>query len=49
MIAIQRASRRVCSLETGLKQYWEIIADNISKAAWGWGCISAIVSTSDEN
>jgi len=22
--------------------YWEIIADNLSKAGWSWGCFSAI-------
>jgi hypothetical protein len=22
--------------------YWEIIADNLSKAGWSWGCVSAI-------
>jgi len=21
---------------------WEIIADNLSKAGWSWGCISAV-------
>jgi hypothetical protein len=21
---------------------WEIIADNLSKAGWSWGCMSAI-------
>jgi hypothetical protein len=21
---------------------WEIIADNVSKAGWSWGCVSAI-------
>jgi isopenicillin N synthase-like dioxygenase len=21
---------------------WEIIADNLSKAAWSWGCVSAV-------
>jgi hypothetical protein len=25
-------------------RYWEIIADNLSKADWSWGCISAIDS-----
>jgi hypothetical protein len=25
-------------------RYWEIIADNLSKAGWSWGCISAIDS-----
>jgi len=23
---------------------WEIIADNLSKAGWSWGCVSAINS-----
>jgi hypothetical protein len=22
--------------------YWEIIADNLSKAGWSWGCVSAV-------
>ena len=26
-------------------KYWEIIADNLSKAGWTWGCVSAIDST----
>jgi hypothetical protein len=21
---------------------WEIIADNLSKAGWSWGCVSAV-------
>jgi hypothetical protein len=25
-----------------LKRYWEIIADNLSKAGWSWGCVSAL-------
>jgi hypothetical protein len=25
-------------------KYWEIIADNIKKAGWSWGCISAVDS-----
>ena len=23
-------------------KYWEIIADNLSKAGWSWGCPSAV-------
>jgi len=23
---------------------WEIIADNLSKAGWSWGCVSALDS-----
>jgi hypothetical protein len=25
----------------GVMKYWEIIADNLSKAGWSWGCVSA--------
>jgi hypothetical protein len=25
-------------------KYWEIIADNLSKAGWGWGCMSTVSS-----
>jgi hypothetical protein len=25
-------------------KYWEIIADNLSKAGWSWGCLSVIDS-----
>ena len=25
-------------------QYWETIADNLSKAGWSWGCVSAVDS-----
>ena len=27
-----------------VKRYREIIADNLSKAGWSWGCVSAIDS-----
>jgi hypothetical protein len=27
-----------------MMKYWEIIADNLSKAGWSWGCVSAIDS-----
>ena len=23
-------------------KYWEIIADNLSKAGWSWDCVSAV-------
>jgi hypothetical protein len=25
-------------------KYWEIVADNLSKSGWSWGCVSAIDS-----
>ena len=25
-----------------MKRCWETIADNLSKAGWSWGCVSAI-------
>ena len=27
-----------------MMKYWEIIADNLSKAGWSWGCVSAVDS-----
>jgi hypothetical protein len=27
-----------------VKRYWEIIADNLSKAGWSWGWVAAIDS-----
>jgi len=35
----QPIRRRECSIV-----YWEIIADNLSKAGWSWGCVSAVDS-----
>ena len=34
---VERKRRRIRCLK-----YWEIIADNLSKAGWSWGCVSAI-------
>jgi hypothetical protein len=28
-----------------VKYYWEIIADNLGKAGWSWGCVAAIDSS----
>jgi hypothetical protein len=28
----------------GRVKYWEIIADNLSKSGWSWGCTSAVDS-----
>jgi hypothetical protein len=25
-------------------KYWEIIADNLSKAGWSWGCVATVDS-----
>jgi hypothetical protein len=25
-------------------RYWEIITDNLSKAGWSWGCVSAVTN-----
>ena len=31
-------------IESAVVKYWEIIADNLSKAGWSLGCVSAIDS-----
>ena len=30
-------------------KYWEIIADNLSKAGWSWGCVSVVDSHGRNN
>jgi hypothetical protein len=35
--------RRAKEAQHGMK-YWEIITDNLSKAGWSWGCVSAVDS-----
>jgi len=39
-----QAARRAASVKIAIAQmkYWEIIADNLSKAGWSWGCVSAV-------
>jgi len=27
------------------RKYWEIIADNLSKAGWSWGCVETMDSS----
>jgi hypothetical protein len=30
-------------------KYWEIIADNLSKDGWSWGCVSAVDSRGERS
>jgi hypothetical protein len=39
VIAVWRAKEA----ESRVK-YWEIIADNLSKAGWSWGCVATVDS-----
>jgi hypothetical protein len=34
---VERKSGRIHRVK-----YWEIIADNLHKAGWSWGCVSAL-------
>jgi hypothetical protein len=36
------AGWRTKEAESNRVKYWEIIADNLSKAGWSWGCVSAV-------
>jgi len=27
---------------SGVKRSWEIIADNLSKTGWSWGCVASV-------
>jgi hypothetical protein len=40
LIVAWRAKRQ----NPSVKRYWEIIADNLGKAGWSWGCVSAVNS-----
>ena len=40
----QAAADTTAPLTAARVKYWEIIADNLSKAGWSWGCVSAIDS-----
>jgi hypothetical protein len=30
-------------------KYWEIIADNLSKAGWSWGCVQPWTTTGERS
>ena len=34
--------------QASVKRYWEIVADNLSKAGWSWGYVSATDSERGE-
>ena len=38
-----RASSQLRAVQLQMN-YWEIIADKLSKAGWRWGCVSAVDS-----
>jgi hypothetical protein len=40
---IVRTDEKLRAESIGMK-YWEIIADNLSKAGWSWGCVSGVDS-----
>jgi len=49
VVALERKVRRKQSFLQNRQnpprmKYWEIIADNLSKAGWSWGCVSAVDS-----
>src|SRR5215475_1339567 len=44
-IPLSKNSVRKSSRESTRVKYWEIIADNLSKAGWSWGCVSTVHSS----
>ena len=45
LISLYRVVSRVVNADNRRVKYWEIIADNLSKAGFSWGCVSAIDSS----
>ena len=43
-LALQRLRSAARVMYGATVRYWEIIADNLSKAGFSWGCVSAIDS-----
>jgi hypothetical protein len=41
---LARCTQIIAKSLSAQMNYWEIIADNLSKAGWSWGCVSAIDS-----
>jgi len=39
---LRRKWLRTTTEIVGFVKDWEIIADNLSKAGWSWGCVSAV-------
>jgi hypothetical protein len=35
---------RAKEAESAALKPWDVIADNLSKAGWSWGCVSAVTS-----
>src|SRR5437773_1664090 len=41
---VRRLQTIIVEPKTQCVKYWEIIADNLSRAGWSWGCVSAVDS-----
>src|SRR6266446_2544581 len=43
LVRLDHFARFIINADHGLVvKYWEIIADNLSKAGWSWCCVSAV-------
>src|SRR5262245_35649742 len=40
--ALPKTLRRKAAVNPLCVKYWETIADNLKKAGWSWGCVSAL-------
>jgi len=44
LVRLDHVARFIVNAHNRRVKYWEVIADNLSKAGWSWGCVSAIDS-----
>jgi hypothetical protein len=42
LVRLDPVARVIVNANHRRVKYWEIIADNLTKAGWNWGCVSAI-------
>jgi hypothetical protein len=41
-LALRSAFPKTLRGKAAVKRYWEIIVDNLTKAGWSWGCVTAV-------
>ena len=44
LVRLDHVARFIVHPDHSIMKYWANIADNLSKAGWSWGCVSAIDS-----
>jgi hypothetical protein len=41
-VALRSRFPKALQGKAAVKRRWEVVADNLSKAGWSWGCVTAV-------